>query len=516
MRAGVQETQPPATRCSLIADLLEQGRKDVAGSHYRRAYGLFMQASLRAHEQSLQADEAHAQALLAFAAAVLGHSEEGIETAMLATQLVQAFPDDLQLQALVGNYLGVALMWNGSHEGAEAVLANTYEQAKHLSSGLFWQPMINRGFNEAYRLISLRHLERQTPDPRRLQTMLDALDAHAGTRSKASTPSSPVLVGLLSWLRALAAGWASQTQAAYSLECELVAQCESQPELPVLQVMADWLHAELALIDGQREQALLSARKMLSLTERIEHVPLHRIALLLQADLHEISGRSEAALDCLRQLQKREHQLRQVSMHHRRNVATLRFELRQHKLEVQHLKSSTQQLQRLSMEDALTGLANRRGLELLLAEAIAGAPPDAPPLYVAVVDVDQFKAVNDRHSHQLGDQVLRALAELFRQQLRGEDLAGRWGGDEFVLAFRAADEAQAQGVVERLRRAVQLHPWGLLATGLCVTISLGLAEAQPGDSLDDLLLRSDLGMYAYRRQRPSACRPVDADDRPYA
>lgn len=501
MRAGVQETPPPATSSGLIADLLEQGRKDLAGSHYRRAYGLFMQASLRAHEQALLAEEAHAQALLAYAAAVLGHSEEGIESAMLASQLVQAFPDDAQLQALVGNYLGVALMWNGSHEGAEAVLASTYEQAKRLSSGLFWQPMINRGFNEAYKLISLRHLERQTPDPRRLQTLLDVLDAHASARVKASPPSSPVLVGLLGWLRALAAGWAGQEQTARSLERELLAQCERQPELPVLQAMSNWLHAELALSYGQREQALLSAHKMLSLTERLEHEPLHRIAMLLQADLHEISGRSELALDCLRQLQKREHQLRQVSMHHRRNVAALRFELRQHKLEVMHLKSSAQQLQRLSMEDALTGLANRRGLELLLAEAIAGTPPDAQPLYVAVVDVDQFKAVNDRHSHQLGDQVLRTLAELFRQLLRSEDLAGRWGGDEFVLAFRAADEAQAQGVVERLRRAVQQHPWGLLATGLGISISLGLAEARPGDSLDDLLLRSDLGMYAYRRQR---------------
>jgi diguanylate cyclase (GGDEF)-like protein len=501
--AGVQEIKQPVARCGLIANMLEQGRKDVACSHYRSAYGLFMQASLRAHEQGQQADEALAQALLAYAAAVLGHTEEGIETAMLATQLVQAFPNDAQLQAQVGNYLGVALMWNGSHEGAEAVLSTTYEQAKHLSSGLFWQPMINRGFNEAYKLISLRHLERQPPDPRRLQTMLDVADAHAGAGTQVCSPSSPVLVGLLSWLRAVAAGWDGQEQAARQLERELLSQCERQPELPVLQVLADWLHAELALRFGQQEQALLSARKMLRLTERVEHEPLRRIALLLQADLHEISGRSEAALDCLRQLQKREHQLRQVSMHHRRNVAALRFELRQHKLEVQHLKNSTQQLQRLSMEDALTGLANRRGLEMLLAEAIAGTSPDALPLYVAVVDVDQFKAVNDRHSHQVGDQVLKALAALFQQSLRGQDMAGRWGGDEFVLAFWAHDDEQAEAVGERLKRAVTAYPWSLLATGLSVSISLGLTRARPEDSLDTLLLRSDLGMYAHKRQQPA-------------
>lgn len=483
-----------------VEQVLEQGRRDLSAARYRAAYDLFMQASQRAHDAGALASEARALALLAYAAATLGHSEEAIETAMLASRLARACPADTALGIQVGNYLGIALLWNGSHEGAEAVLAQTYEQARQdARGGLFWHPQINRGLNEAYRLFALRHMARQAPQPRRLQTMLDTLEAHAATRPPAPEPAPLMARGLGTWLRSLAAAWAGDAAMARLHEQDLLSVCKSHTGVPMLAAMAHWLRAELALGLGRHEEALLAARQLSLLTQGIGHQPLQRIALLLQADLHEMSGRPAAALECLRQQQQREHQLRQVSMHHRRNVAALRFELRQHKQEVQSLKHSAQLLQRLSMEDALTGLANRRSLERLLGQALEQSTDEA--LFVAVVDVDQFKSVNDCHSHQVGDLVLKTLAGLFQQLLRGEDLAGRWGGDEFVLAFRAADEAQAQAVAERLRRAVLLHPWEALAPGLCVSISLGLTEARPGDDLDALLLRSDLGMYAHKRQR---------------
>ncbi|UDF34782.1 UNVERIFIED_ORG: GGDEF domain-containing protein [Shinella sp. XGS7] len=517
MTAEQQERQgapgSALTRDPGIETVLEQGRRDLSGARYREAYDLFMQASQRAHDAGALASEARALALLAYAAATLGHSEEAIETAMLAAQLARACPGDLTLEVQVGNYLGIALLWNGSHEGAEAVLAQTYELAKNDGrAGLFWHPQINRGLNEAYKRFSLRHMNREAPSARRLLTLLDTLEAHAATRGPGSRSdaSAPLMAdGLGTWLRGLAGAWGGELAAAREHEQTLLAVCRARAEVPLLTAMAHWLRAELALAGGRPEEALLAARKLGQLSGAIQHQPLQRVALLLQADLHEQGGRPDAALDCLRQHQLREHQLRQVSMHHRRNVAALRFELRQHKQEVQHLKHSTELLQRLSMEDALTGLANRRGLERLLGQALASRLAHEP-LFVAVVDVDQFKAVNDRHSHQIGDQVLKALASLFQQLLRAGDIAGRWGGDEFVLGFRAADEPQAQGVVERLRRAVQLHPWHALAPGLCVSVSLGLTQARPEDDLQSLLLRSDLGMYAHKRRQapPPAPQPL--------
>jgi diguanylate cyclase (GGDEF)-like protein len=506
MTAIQQEQQAAPAAAAAVRDhgveqALEQGRRDLSAARYRVAYDLFMQASQRAHDCGALASEARALALLAYAGATLGHNEEAIETAMLATELARACPDDRALQVQVGNYLGIALLWNGSHDGAEAVLAQTYELARQdQRQSLFWHPQINRGLNEAYRLFAQRHLARQQPQPRRLQTLLDALEAHADALPPHLAQPAPLMArGLGTWLRALAAGWAGEREPARQHEQLLQAVCQAHGDVPMLSAMAHWLRAELALAEGRHEQALLAARKLGSLSLTLQHQPLRRVALLLQAELHEQGGRPDAALDCLRQQQQREHQLRQVSMHHRRNVAALRFELRQHKQEVQNLKHSAEQLQRLSMEDALTGLANRRGLERRLALALA--QPGEEPLFVAVLDVDQFKAVNDRHSHQVGDRVLKALAGLFQQQLRSEDIAGRWGGDEFVLAFRAAGAAQAQAVVERVRRAVHQHPWEALAPGLAVSISLGLTQASPDDDLDALLLRSDLGMYAHKRQQ---------------
>jgi diguanylate cyclase len=487
-----------------IKQLLNQGRQLIIEAGYRQAYALFMRASQRAHEVQHLCGEVTAMALLSYAAANLGHNEEAIETAMLAAQLAEAGGNSL-VRLTVLNYLGVALLWNGSHEGAEAVLKQAYDEA--LSGGrpgMVWQLHINRCLNEAYRVVTLRQLERRRPDGGQLQALLDAFDAHVVAQGKAGAPGSLLLQAVLQWLRAMARTWQQGGASAHALAQASEALAARMPEAQLLPGMQLWLRCELALVSEAAPAALQAAQQMHALCQRIEQQPLQRIALLLSSELHERQGQAAEALACLRLLQQREHQIRQVSMSHRRTVAALHFELRQHKQEVQSLKSNAQQLQRLSMEDALTGLANRRGLELRLAELLGGGErPEGMALYLSVIDVDRFKSVNDRHSHQVGDQVLKALSALFQQSLRGQDMAGRWGGDEFVLAFWAHDDEQAEAVGERLKRAVAAYPWGLLATGLCVSISLGLTRARADDSLDTLLLRSDLGMYAHKRKQPA-------------
>ncbi len=489
---------PPHTQ-----ELLREGRELIIVAAYRQAYALFMRASQQAHEAGHLTGEAQALALLSYAAGNLGHNEEAIETAMLATQLADIGQDPL-VSLMVLNYLGVALLWNGSHDGAQAVLTQAYDDAlRHGRPGVVWQPHINRCLNEAYRAVTLRQLERQRPDASRLRRLLDDFDASAEALGKAGVSASLMQQGVLQWLRALAEGWQHGAAAAEPLVQASEAMAARMPEVRLLQAMQPWLRCEMALLSDAAPAALQAARQMHASCLCIEHQPLQRIALLLSSELHERQGQAGEALACLRLLQRGEHQIRQVSMHHRRSVAALHFELRQHKQEVQHLRSNALQLKRLSMEDPLTGLLNRRGMELLLAEALAGRPEDGSALYLSVLDVDRFKSVNDRFSHQVGDQVLRVLAELFQQSLRGQDLAARWGGDEFVLAFWAPDDEQAAAVGERLKRAVAAYPWGMLASGLCVSVSLGLTRSRGDDSLDSLLLRSDLGMYAEKRQQPA-------------
>ncbi len=114
---------------------------------------------------------------------------------------------------------------------------------------------------------------------------------------------------------------------------------------------------------------------------------------------------------------------------------------------------------------------------------------------LALIDVDHFKQVNDGHSHGVGDKVLQIIAALLSEYVRDEDLAARLAGDEFVLLLRRTELAKASEVCERVRRAVADYNWPAISPGLAVTISIGLAQSQLGDTLETLMHRSDVSMY---------------------
>ncbi|GMA85615.1 hypothetical protein GCM10025868_08650 [Angustibacter aerolatus] len=107
-------------------------------------------------------------------------------------------------------------------------------------------------------------------------------------------------------------------------------------------------------------------------------------------------------------------------------------------------------------------------LDAGIAETVGGA--------VLFVDVDRFKAVNDRHTHAVGDQVLRRVADILRAHCRGhDDVVVRFGGDEFVVLLPMTATTEAAAVAERVRAAVDREPWGDLGAGLQVSVSVGVA-----------------------------------------
>jgi len=142
--------------------------------------------------------------------------------------------------------------------------------------------------------------------------------------------------------------------------------------------------------------------------------------------------------------------------------------------------------------DPLTGVANRRAWEDEAARCLAHATRTGEPLTVAILDLDGFKEVNDRDGHSAGDRVLRQVAGQWRSRVRGSDLLGRHGGDEFVLCLPGTD---GPGAVEVLQR---LH--GDLPIGW----SVGTATARDGDSLATLLQRADAELYEGKRLRRGA------------
>ena len=153
-------------------------------------------------------------------------------------------------------------------------------------------------------------------------------------------------------------------------------------------------------------------------------------------------------------------------------------------------------LQQASL-DPLTETFNRRALSRLARAAIADARREHRRIGVLLVDVDHFKRVNDSHGHEAGDAVLRALVARMQAELRGGDVLGRLGGEEFVVLLRHADEAVLGEIGERLRQAVRSRPVEADGVSLPITISLGGALLADADAdLRDLLRRADVAVYA--------------------
>lgn len=164
-----------------------------------------------------------------------------------------------------------------------------------------------------------------------------------------------------------------------------------------------------------------------------------------------------------------------------------------------------------SMTDPLTGLYNRRSMDVLLAREVALAERYDRPLSVAVIDMDRFKQVNDTHGHAAGDHLLRTFADCVRITLRKTDLAFRQGGDEFVIALTQTPLAQAQQVVQKLRQAFAAVDFSDAITNLerQPTLSVGVAERSTALNLTTtaaLLGAADQALYdAKARNRDCIC-----------
>jgi diguanylate cyclase (GGDEF)-like protein/PAS domain S-box-containing protein len=166
-----------------------------------------------------------------------------------------------------------------------------------------------------------------------------------------------------------------------------------------------------------------------------------------------------------------------------------------HDLEIKRIE-----LEQLSREDPLTGLANRRDFDRRLADALEQAQRLAAPLAAAMFDLDGFKRVNDEHGHALGDAVLQVTATLMRRECRAIDIVARYGGEEFVLAFPHTTRHDAAQVCERIRRSFEQFTWDRLAPGLAPTISAGVAGWKVGMRAADLLAAADANLYEAKRR----------------
>jgi two-component system cell cycle response regulator len=168
----------------------------------------------------------------------------------------------------------------------------------------------------------------------------------------------------------------------------------------------------------------------------------------------------------------------------------------------ERLRDNVQMSIEMAITDALTGLFNRRYMEMHLASLVEQAASRGKPIAVMILDIDYFKSVNDTHGHDAGDDVLREFAVRIRKAIRNIDLACRYGGEEFVIVMPETDIAVASMVAERIRRRIATEPFPIQqgAQSLEVTISIGIAAiGAPGDNAAAILKRADTALYRAKR-----------------
>ena len=182
-------------------------------------------------------------------------------------------------------------------------------------------------------------------------------------------------------------------------------------------------------------------------------------------------------------------------------IARVRTQLRKKRYQ-DRLRHNVQLSLEMAITDQLTGLHNRRYMSRHLDNLIANAHKSGKPIVFLIFDIDHFKAVNDTYGHDTGDEVLREFAGRIAANVRGIDLACRYGGEEFVVVMPDTDVKFACDVAERLRKSVETTPFAISRAPhkLNVTISIGVAGSKgDGDSAAALLHRADQALYRAKK-----------------
>ena len=165
------------------------------------------------------------------------------------------------------------------------------------------------------------------------------------------------------------------------------------------------------------------------------------------------------------------------------------------------------ELERLSVTDPLTGLLNRSGFLTMLETRMQEAIRYGTPLALAMLDIDHFKIINDRHGHAVGDAVLKLFSEVLRRNVRSADVLCRWGGEEFIVLLPQQDEAGAVASAEKLRRALESASFSPVES---LSASIGVAEYLAGNDSQGWIARADQALYAAKAAGRNTVRAAQA------
>ena len=499
-----------------------QGEALMALSQFDRVLGRFRRAietsSKAARLFQLEGDiagEASALSLLSHANSYLGRDEEAVEAALLSVKLGDLLPPG-PLQVNLYNYLGVAYLWANSFANAESAFHEAERLAVLGGPESLLLPRINLAWLEAVRLFKERYFTGALPGPEELGRRL----ARCSALFEDAAPF-PGLPGVRSVLQrfgrcaqVLLLCWSGQLDAA--AEELLAVQDRLGPGnyAQVANFFGHWAAAELHLARHDLAAAELEATILIDKASEAEFEQMAYIGYFLRTEIFIRQGLPARALEEARAHRRRELRVQSDILASRHEVVQTQLDVRRSEHHLRQLVSHSQELERLSYEDSLTTLSNRRRFEDRLTSSLGDAWDRQHPVCVAVIDVDDFKRINDTYSHTAGDEVLKTVAQAIRGSVRESDLAARFGGDEFVVLFQRTDIGVARRVCARLQETLADLRWEHLSPQLRVSVSIGVCEAQPGDTPASLLRRSDAAMFKEKARSPARSDAVEDSSGP--
>jgi diguanylate cyclase (GGDEF)-like protein len=460
------------------------------------------------------ADKHGELAILADCLSALGYlSLMGGDLADASTRLDRALTIRRGLSDRLGeaeclDYLAFTLHEEGDPGPAEDLL----EQAHGLRQGIGDPRWLAVSLNNKAYLTSLR-AERIGIDPSLVTEYRQrAVDLLADAERAAEVADHP---GLLSFVRAnlvaarVAAGEQDPTPAAF--ECRLADARRSGERGEEALALYNLGHAHFRSGSPSRAQALW--QQAVALAEELGQAILLRDIHRDIARSYEESGDAEPALEHYKRFHELERGLAAEAAAQRAKLAVERLEAEYARRETERyrqlnaelaeanrrLKEQALLMDRVSREDELTRLGNRRYLTSRLPRLYQQARTTGETLAILVADVDHFKAINDEYSHAVGDLVLATVARLLSAAVRPGDLVVRYGGEEFVLVLTDTPVEEAFTVAERLRTLVERHDWGTLHPGLAATVSLGVCADITLGSWRRMIDAADQSMYEAKR-----------------
>lgn len=280
--------------------------------------------------------------------------------------------------------------------------------------------------------------------------------------------------------------------AAESIQVEAVQSLGNQTTW--LDAAVRWAQAVLCLARNQLNVAEAFLVQMRDIAVECEHEQMACMAHLLLSLVFERSGNVSAVLAEQRRLRLRERRMVQDSVAAKEAIVALQLSARSSEVHLRNALDQSRLFEKWSLEDALTGAPNRRRFTMDMARVLREAGERGTPTTVAMIDVDKFKAINDRFTHEVGDRVLKTLAAIMSSEIRDQDMLARWAGDEFVIRF-AADMTVATAACRRIQETVAAFDWKSIAAGLRVAVTVGLGAAEVGDTVESVVRRGDESMY---------------------